>query len=83
MYTIKVNHHIGSQVLLIDDGNIGTEHYIGLAYFWHYEYRHTMRDQSQYRCKLIHDKILKAGFDLSDSNEQIFAIIERYAVKVQ
>ena len=49
----------------LDETYIGTRHYLGLAYFWSHEYRHSLRDASPYYRKLVHDKILEAGLELS------------------
>jgi len=50
----------------LDQDNIGTSKYKGLAYFWHHEFRHEMRDMKPADRKKVHDAWLKADIGLSN-----------------
>ena len=63
----------------LDKTFLGTPDYMGITYFWAHEYRHTMRPTSYANRRLVHKKILEAGFKTCDENPQVAAIIERWA----
>ena len=46
----------------------GTADYMGVAYFWNYDYRHALRDANATTRKLVHDRFLRAGLELSDAS---------------
>jgi len=48
----------------MDRANIGTDDYIGLAWYHNYHYRHTMRDISIAKRKRIHTKLMERGLAL-------------------
>ena len=53
-------------LLGLDKTFIGdTDNYMGLSYFWNYEYRHYLRDASISQKKRVHKKWLQNGLDLS------------------
>ena len=65
-------------LLTLDKGFVGTRDYMGLAYFWAYEYRHTLRDATARQRKIVHDRWLKAGLDLlgvSDEHDRILRVV--------
>lgn len=41
---IITNMKTFARISKMDSGYVGTENYMGLAYFWSHEYRHTLRD---------------------------------------
>tara|TARA_R100001510_G_C7556980_1_gene138501 strand:- start:88 stop:372 length:285 start_codon:yes stop_codon:yes gene_type:complete len=45
----------------LDRTYVGTEDYLGLAYYWDHEVKHWMRDASTAKRKKIHELLLKAG----------------------
>lgn len=59
-----------------DKCNIGTERYLGLAYFWHYEYRFELRDATEYQRRVIHQKLIDKGLDLDGRSSTHADIIE-------
>jgi hypothetical protein len=63
----------------LDKTFLGTENYMGITYFWAYGYRHTMRDTSYANRRLVHKKLLEAGFKHNDENAEVAVIIERWA----
>jgi hypothetical protein len=65
--------------LELDKSFIGTPDYMGVAYFWHYDYRHYMRDSSRYRKRLVHKHLCALGLSLDGNTPLHTAIVERYA----
>jgi len=59
----------------LDKSWIGSNNYIGLAYFWNYEYRHFLRDITTSKRRRIHTKLLQAGLDLSGASDAHLSII--------
>ena len=60
----------------LDAGFVGTENYLGMAFFWNYEYRYPMRDASYHTRKIVHSRLLKAGLKTdghSPAHDKIFA----------
>ncbi len=48
----------------LDNSFVGTENYMGLTYFWAYEYRHYLREASMPIRRKIHNTFLKLGMDV-------------------
>jgi hypothetical protein len=61
----------------LDQKFIGSFDYIGLAYFWSYEYRHYLRDASIEERRLVHNNFLNHGLTLEDASEKHFTIIKK------
>lgn len=59
----------------LDDTYVGTKNYMGLTYFWAYDYRYPMRDASVALRKKIHAKLLKAGLEVDKVSAAHQAII--------
>ena len=62
-------------LLKLDAGFVGTEHYMGMAYFWNHEYRYPMRSASYYTRKVAHNRLLKAGLPVdgcSPAHDKVF-----------
>ncbi len=77
-----------SAIRKLDESYIGTENYLGLAYFWDHEIKHWMRDATIAKRKKIHELLLKAGespvedFEFPESNyfetnDKFRAIVEK------
>lgn len=60
----------------LDEKFIGTENYIGIAYFWHYAFRHYLRDATTEQRKKVHSKILEYNLGVSDATEMHWDIIK-------
>lgn len=56
---------------------IGTPYYMGISYFWNYEYRHYMRQQSSRVWVQVHDELLRRGLDVSGVSDEHEEIIKR------
>lgn len=61
-----------------DQKFVGTKNYIGLAYFWNYEYRHYLRDASIYVKRKVHNVFLEKGLELTGVSEIHYKIIKKY-----
>ena len=62
---------------LRDKAYLGTKAYQGLAYFWAYRYRHTLRDCSNASRRLVHDLFLKEGLELSGETRRHDEIMDK------
>ena len=79
--TINLNTMPHDAYLLLwhaDNKFIGTENYIGLAYYWNYEYRHYLRDASPYVKRKVHNQFLKHKLDLVGISARHLEIIKKY-----
>ena len=66
------------QIYELDTKFVGTSDYMGLAYFWNYEYRHFLRDASQDQRKRVHKAFIKSKLSLegeSDAHQNIILTI--------
>ena len=65
-------------LLNLDKTFIGdSENYMGLCYFWNYEYRHYLRDASVSQNKRVHKKWLDSGLDLVGVSQDHLDIINQ------
>ena len=71
-----------NRLLNLDDSFIGTPDYMGLAYFWHYDYRHYLRDASAYQRVRIHKMFLKLKLPVASASPQHLFVI-RHVTKKQ
>lgn len=60
---------------------VGTPDYLGLAFFWNYEYRHYLREATPKQRKLVHDLLIEAGLSLDGASPDHAAIIEKHLSK--
>ena len=65
------------KILEVDKDFVGTENYMGFAFFWAYEYRHYMRSQRPHTLRKIHNAFLSNKMGLSGQSEKHFDIIKR------
>jgi len=56
-------------ILKIDQGFVGSSDYMGIAFFWNYDYRHFLRDATVSKRKSVHSKFIKSGLNVSESSE--------------
>lgn len=61
----------------VDEEWKGSEHYMGLAYFWAYEYRFHLRDATSNQRVRVHRDLLEAGLQLDGESPEHLRIIER------
>lgn len=57
------------QLVELDRRLIGTPNYMGLAFFWHIEYKHYLRNCSYAQRRKIHHKLLKHNLKLEGESE--------------
>ena len=75
-------------VMDLDTSLIGTRNYMGLAYFWDHDVKHTMREMTPKFRKVVHDtamknNLIKAGF-VKTNNEFIKIInatLKKFKIK--
>ena len=60
-----------------DQGYTGTVAYQGLAYFWAYKYRHTLRDCTNWVRQRVHDQFLAADLELDGETAAHDEIVNR------
>lgn len=65
----------------LDDGFVGSYHYMGIAYFWSYEYRHYLRDTTYAKRVMVHTALLDAGLAVDGTSDKHEEIIERIVYK--
>ncbi len=61
----------------IDSKLIGSYHYMGLSFFWNYEYRHYLRDNSKFWVD-IHTDFLNEGLNVTEVSDKHLKIIKKY-----
>lgn len=80
MSTINLNTITGEAFVKIHDIDknfINTPNYLGIAYFWAYEYRHYLRDATISERKKVHKLFLNNGLDIVGVSEKHFNIIKK------
>jgi hypothetical protein len=66
-----------NQLFFLDNKLIGTPDYLGLAYFWNYEYRHYLRDASESQRKKVHQLFLKFNLPISGASKDHETLIRK------
>ena len=64
-------------ILKIDASFVGTENYMGIAYFWGQEFKHTLREQTPAVLRRVHAKLLAAGIDIGGDGPEYAAIVNK------
>ncbi len=68
-YSINLNAiswGASGEIYKLDKKFIGTQDYMGVAYFWGHEYKHILRDMSITQRRRVHKKALKLGIDFTE-----------------
>jgi hypothetical protein len=68
-------------LLKLDETFISTHDYMGIAYFWNYEYRHSMRPMTYAVNRRIHKALLNAGLEVNGEGPRHKKIIEKMTKK--
>jgi len=79
MYAInlnKISPRAYSKIHEMDSNFISTPDYLGLAYFWNYEYRHYLRDATIQKRQKIHSLFLYHGLAVNDATDKHLKIIQ-------
>jgi len=63
------------EIYKLDKKFIGTEDYMGVAYFWSHEYKHFLRDFTVSQRRRIHKKALKLKVDFTEVGAKQWELI--------
>lgn len=73
----KVTLQAFARLMEIDEQFIGTKHYIGVAFFWNYEYRHYLRDTSTAKRQKVHRLFMEENLDVAGRSGRHLEIIRK------
>ena len=77
----KITPGATKKLMELDETFVNTPDYMGVTYFWHYDYRHYLRDNRNCWIK-IHTAMLKNGLDVTESSRAHLDLIKLY-VEIQ
>ena len=66
----------------LDKTFIGTSSYMGFAYFWGQDYKHTLRDANNTQRQRVHNAMVKAGLELTEASPEHEAIVKKYCKNI-
>lgn len=61
----------------MDTPNIGTKKYLGYARFWHNEYDEVLKNQDDFRLRLLHRILISSNLGLKESSKRHLRIIKQ------
>jgi cellulose synthase/poly-beta-1,6-N-acetylglucosamine synthase-like glycosyltransferase len=64
-------------IMWLDAGFVGTPDYMGMSWFWHYEYRHYMRGATYSQRRRVHAAFLKSGLPVDGESDEHEAIVRK------
>jgi hypothetical protein len=64
-------------LLNLDKTLVRTPDYMGIAYFWHYDFRFHLRDASYAKRRKIHSQWLKHGIDFDKPCDTAWNIVRK------
>ena len=67
--SVNTTYNAFKEIYQIDKKFIGTYDYMGIAYFWSLDYKHTMRDLSEVDRRRVHNMWLDYNLDVSATSE--------------
>lgn len=73
----KITLHAFSKIMKLDEAFISTYNYIGVAYFWNYEYRHYLRDTSTAKRQKVHRLFMENNLDVAGRSDKHLQIIQK------
>jgi hypothetical protein len=83
--TIPLSTDMFLKLHAMDKELVGTEDYMGFAYFWGQEVKYWLREFTYKQRKTAHDALIDAGIELKDNyfedSPEVTAIIEKLAIK--
>lgn len=65
------------KIYRLDETFIGTPNYLGVAYFWHYDYRYILRELTPAQRVKVHTKFLKAGLPVNGNSPEHYSILSQ------
>lgn len=60
----------------LDKTFVGSDEYMGVAYFWAWDYRHYLRDVSYAKRRQVHRALLRDGLDVDSASDEHESIIK-------
>ena len=78
MKILLTTHEQFHEIYKLDMSFIGTENYLGFAMFWHFDYRHSLRDASQNQRRKVHNALLKHNLPVAGSSPKHEQIISKF-----
>jgi len=76
-YNLPITTAAHAKLTKLDRTLIGTPDYMGIAFFWNYEYRHLLRDATPKKRKKVHDKLIAAGLSCGGRSVHHEMIVEK------
>ncbi len=77
IHTASLTFDALSKMLELDRTLVGTPDYMGLAYFWGHDYKHSLRDATAKQRRTIHNTWLDRGIDFINQSEEGWNVIEK------
>lgn len=74
-----ISHNAYLKLAELDRSFIGTPDYMGICYFWAYEYRHYLRDCTIPSRRKVHKKFLEHGLAVDGESPKHLEIVKLYA----
>lgn len=68
-------------LLALDKGLVGTPDYLGIAHFWHCDYKHHLRAATPKQRKSVHDALLGESLPLDGRSLRHDQIVDKYTAK--
>ena len=62
----------------LDGSFVGTDDYIGVAWFWHYEHRHYLRSASYHQRRKVHNAFRKDNLAVDGDSQAHRQIVKRW-----
>lgn len=72
-----ISGNASNKLKALDESFVGTPDYMGIAFFWGQEYKHSLRAASPLKRKAVHDAFLKAHLPLDGESPQHEAIVKK------
>ena len=76
--SLSVTGKAEEAILWLDSGFVGTPDYMGMAWFWNYEYRHYMRGATRRQRQRVHAAFLKTGLPVDGQSDEHEAIVIKF-----
>lgn len=69
---VDIKSNVLSKLFELDSSFIGTNSYMGIAYFWDHDVKYTMRDVSPKFRKIVHDTAIEWGLKFTPSEYKFY-----------
>ena len=77
IHTTSLTINALSEITKLDRTLVSTPDYMGLAYFWGHDYKHSLRDATATQRRKIHNTWLERGIDFINQSEEGWNVIEK------